>query len=94
MNKVKNSRRGLASTILRVESPKQYALDVSGQDLMIEVRRYFVGRANKNYCSGEGEKKEGIKDVSWFLASEGIVVLFFETGELERRMNLGVEIVL
>ena len=42
---------------------------------------------------GDGEKKEGFNDDSLFLDSEGIV-LFFETGELERRMNLGVEIVL
>lgn len=54
----------------------------------------MLGRANTNYCSGEGEKRKDLRMSPGFLASEGIVVLFFETGELERRMNWGVEIVL
>lgn len=60
---------------------------------MIEVRRYFVGRAYRNYCCGGWGEKDSFNDDSLFLASEGIVLLF-ETGELERRMDLGVETVL
>lgn len=43
---------------------------------------------------GRGRKRKDLRVSPGFLASEGIVVLFFETGELERRMSWGVEIVL
>ena len=43
---------------------------------------------------GNGRKRKDLRMSPGFLASEGIVLLFFETGEVERRMNLGVEIVL